>query len=132
MKISDLTNGQGNVSISGIIKEVGEKRSFNKYGRNLTVCHALLEDDSGNVKLTLWNDDADRFKEGDQIKLTNGYVKEFQGEKQLTSGKFGVIEKVSESVEKNEGDGSESAKPSEEAQEDSLKELDESTEEVLY
>ncbi len=94
--IKELKSGQGNVDVEGVIKEVGEKRTFNKFGRNLVVVNAVLEDDSGNVKLSLWNDDANRFKEGDKIKITNGYVNEFQGEKQLTSGKFGKIEKVGE------------------------------------
>ena len=96
MKISDLISGQGNVEVSGSITEIGEKRSFSKYGRNLMVVHAVLQDDSGSIKLTLWNDDVNRFKEGDKIKVSNGYVKDFQGEKQLTTGKFGTIEKISD------------------------------------
>ena len=57
---------------------------------------SIFEDDSGTIKLTLWNVDATKFKEGDKIKIINGYVSEFQGEKQLTSGKFGQIEKLEE------------------------------------
>jgi len=96
VKVSELTVGQGNVDVSGVIKEVGEKRAFNRYGRELVVSNAVLEDDSGSIKLTLWNDDVDNFKEGDKIQISNGYVNEFQGEKQLTSGKFGKIEKIGE------------------------------------
>ncbi|MFA5855915.1 MAG: OB-fold nucleic acid binding domain-containing protein [Candidatus Pacearchaeota archaeon] len=102
MKISELRPMQGNVEVSGIIKEVGEPRTFSKFGKNLTIVNCMLEDDSGSVKLSLWNDDAGRFKEGDVVKITNGYVNEFQGEKQLTSGKFGKIEKITDSVTKNE------------------------------
>jgi replication factor A1 len=102
MKISELTINQGNVNVEGVIRELGEKRTFNKYGRQLVVVNAILDDGSGNIKLTLWNDDADRFKEGDSIKITNGYVSEFQGEKQLTSGKFGKIEKIGESKNSEE------------------------------
>ncbi|MBT4166360.1 DNA-binding protein [archaeon] len=94
MKISELNAGQGNVEVEGTIKEVGEPRTFNKFGRELTVVNATLEDDSGNVKLSLWNEDATRFKAGDKVKIVNGYVSEFQGEPQLTSGKFGSIEKL--------------------------------------
>jgi len=104
MKISELKTGQGNVDVSGVIKEMGEVRTFNKFGRELRVVNAILEDDSGNIKLTLWNQDVDNFSEGDQIKIVNGYVGEFQGEKQLTSGKFGKIEKVEgSSSDKKEG-----------------------------
>lgn len=94
MKISELRSGQGNVEVEGVISELGDTRAFNKYGRELKVANAILKDDSGAIKLSLWNDDVMRFKEGDRIKIVNGYVSEFQGEKQLTSGKFGRMEKV--------------------------------------
>jgi len=94
LKISELFVRQGSVEVEGTIKEINEPRVFNKFGKELKVADAILEDDSGAVKLTLWNDDIDNFKQGDKIKITNGYVNEFQGEKQLTSGKFGKIEKV--------------------------------------
>jgi ssDNA-binding replication factor A large subunit len=100
--ISSLKSGQGNVNVEGTIKELGEQRTFNKYGRELKLCNGILEDETGNIKLTLWNDDATRFKEGDKIKVLNGYVSEFQGELQLTSGKFGRIEKVSDEISSNE------------------------------
>jgi len=94
MNISELTIGQGRVNVEGIIKSIGNTRSFTKYGKQLTVANAILSDDSGSITLTLWNDDVTRFKEGDKIKVLNGWVGEFQGEKQLTSGKYGSIEKL--------------------------------------
>jgi len=92
MKIADLTTGQGNVDVEGTVSEIGETRTFSRFGKDLSVANTMLKDDSGAVKLTLWNEDVTRFKEGDKVKVTNGYVNEFQGEKQLTSGKFGKIE----------------------------------------
>ena len=92
MKISELTVRQGNVDVEGTVKEIGEIKNFNKFGRELRVADAMLEDDSGTVKLSLWNDDVEKFKAGDKVKITNGYVNEFQGEKQLTAGKFGKME----------------------------------------
>ena len=94
MKISELNIGQGNVEVEGTVKEIGEAKTFNKFGKDLSVANAMLEDESGSIKLTLWNDDVSRFKDGDKLKVVNGYVNEFQGEKQLTSGKFGSLEKV--------------------------------------
>ena len=103
-KISELKTGQGNIDVKGVVKEMGEERTFNKYGRQLSVTNAVLEDESGSIKLTLWNDDARRIKQGDEIEITNGYVNEFQGEKQLTSGKFGKIKKISESDSNSDED----------------------------
>ena len=53
-----------------------------------------LKTDSGEIKITLWNDDCENINEGDKVKVVNGYVREFQGEKQLSAGKFGKIEKI--------------------------------------
>ena len=106
--ISELNAGQGNVNVEGTIIEKAETRSMNKYGKELRVANAILEDSSGRIKLTLWNDDTSRFKEGDKVKIANGYVSEFQGEKQLTSGKFGSIEKLGSAS--TESDKSESSK----------------------
>jgi len=96
MAIKELKSGQGNVNVQGVITEVGDIRTFNKFGRELRVANAILKDDSGTIKLTLWNDEANKYKEGDEIKIENGYVSEFQGEPQLTAGKFGKIVLVSE------------------------------------
>ncbi len=92
MKISDLKSGQGKVDIEVVVKSKEVPRIFNKYGRDLKVANAIVSDDSGDIKLSLWNDDADKVQPGQKLKITNGYVSEFNGEKQLTSGKFGKLE----------------------------------------
>ena len=127
MTIKQLSAGQGNVSVEGVITEMGEVRTFNKFGKELRVANAMLQDDSGSVKLSLWNDDAIKFKEGDKIKIENGYVGEFQGEKQLTSGKYGKIIKLGEGEVPKKII---SKKKSEEDEEDSEGGEDESMEEV--
>ena len=114
MSISDLKVGDGKVSVEANVKEVGEARTFNKFGRDLRVSNAVIEDESGSIKLSLWNDDVDKVKVGDKVKIVNGYVGEFNGEKQLTTGKFGSLEVV-------KGDGSESSEtPSESIAEETL------------
>jgi len=121
-KISELRTGQGNVNVKGIVKEMGEARSFNKYGRQLVVANAMLEDESGSIKLSLWNDDASRIKQGDEVEIENGYVSEFQGEKQLTSGKFGKIKKVGSAESSDSDEDSEEEESAESSSEDSSEE----------
>lgn len=94
MKISEIKSGQGKIDVEGVLISKEDARTFNKYGKDLKVANAVLEDDSGKIKVSLWNDDADKFKMGDKIKIINGYASEFNGLLQLSSGKFGKIEHV--------------------------------------
>ena len=102
MAIKDLEVRQGNVDITVEVVEKGEVREFQKFGNTGRVCNANVKDDTGEIKLTLWNEQIDQVNVGDKVHITNGYVNEFQGEKQLTTGKFGKMEVVSESLESSE------------------------------
>ena len=103
MNISELTPKQGNVNIIVEVVEVSEAREFKKFGKPGKVATATVKDESGEIKLSLWNEQADQGKAGDRGKITNGYVSEWQGEKQLTSGRAGTLEVVNdEEVEEEE------------------------------
>lgn len=92
MKISELKPNQGKVDVEAEIVSVEEPRTFNKFGKDLTIVNAIVKDDSGEIKVGFWNDDAPKAIVGKKIKITNGYVSEFKGEKQLSAGKFGKLE----------------------------------------
>jgi len=47
-----------------------------------------LEDEScGRSKLTLWADDTEKVKNGDEVKLEGGYTTTFRNEVQLNKGR---------------------------------------------
>ena len=92
MQIKDLIPKQGNVDIELEIVELGIIREFSKFGKPGKVLTAVAQDETGKVNLTLWNEQTESVKVGDRIKITNGYVNEWQGEKQLTSGRAGSLE----------------------------------------
>jgi len=94
MAIKDLEPRQGNVDLVVEVVEKGDIREFEKFGRQGRVCNAKVKDESGEISLTLWNEQIDQVNVGDRVHITNGYVNEFQGEKQLTTGKFGKLEVV--------------------------------------
>lgn len=116
MSIKDLQPRQGNVDITVDIVDKGDVREFQKFGKTGKVCTATAKDETGEVKLTLWNDDIDKVNTGDKIHLINGYVNEFQGEMQLTTGKFGKIEVVGKAEASAESAPAEEA-PAEESDE---------------
>jgi replication factor A1 len=94
MQIKDLKPKQGNVDITVDIVDVGAVREFQKFGKPGKVATAIAKDESGDIKITLWNEDIERVKAGDKIHLANGYVNEWQGEMQLTTGRMGKLEVV--------------------------------------
>lgn len=90
--ISDLKAGDGNVELEAQVTEVSEPRTFEKFGREGRVAKATIKDESGEMTLTLWNEQIDKVKPGDKVKITKGYVGEFRGERQLSTGKWGQLE----------------------------------------
>ena len=102
MQIKDLSPKQGNVDIVVDVVDVGSPREFQKFGKPGNVATAIAKDETGDIKLTLWNDDIDRIKAGDKVHLTNGYVNEWQGEMQLTTGRMGKIEVVGKAESKGD------------------------------
>lgn len=93
VNIEKAKNMRSGVNLEALVKSKGEKRTVNtKSGSSVNVCDAVISDDSGEMKLTLWAEDIDKVKDGDRILITNGYVNEFRGERSLTKGKFGKME----------------------------------------
>jgi replication factor A1 len=97
MQVKDLKAKQGNVDIIVDIVDVGQAREFDKFGKTGRVATAIAKDETGDVKLSLWNEQVDKVKPGDKVHITNGYVSEWQGELQLTTGKMGKLEIIGES-----------------------------------
>src|SRR3989338_7415781 len=99
MAIKDLTPKQGKVVLIATVVEKGEPRNIQKPNFSGRVCDTQLKDETGQIKFTLWNEQVDSCNVGDTIKITNGYVNEWQGELQLSTGKFGSLEIVEKKKE---------------------------------
>ena len=91
MKIKDLEVGTGKVNIEVEVVSVEEPRTFARGDQEGKVANAKIKDDSGEFTLTLWNEEVEMVKAGMKIKIENGYVSEFQGEPQLSAGRYGKL-----------------------------------------
>lgn len=94
MEIKDVQPNKGNIDVVVDVVQKESPRTFEKFGKKGKVCNAKVKDNSGEIMLTLWNDDADKVNVGDKLHLQNGWCAEYKGEKQLSAGKFGKIEVV--------------------------------------
>ena len=92
MKISELKNGMRSVSVEASVVSVSEPRTVNKRdGGTAKVADVMVEDDSGQIKLSLWEDQIAMVKTGSKIGIENGYTTSFRGENQLSVGKYGKL-----------------------------------------
>jgi replication factor A1 len=95
MKISELKAGMRNVSVTGKIDSMGQPRTVNlKAGGTNTVADAIISDESGSIKLSLWGDDINKIQAGDRVSIENGYINTFKGENSISVGKFGKMTKI--------------------------------------
>ena len=110
MKISELKAGASNVEVEAKVTQKDEPREVvTKYGKRLSVANITLKDDTGSISMSLWGKDIDSVNVGDVVKIINGYVDEFRGTPQLSTGKFGKLGVVSK------GEGSDEPEEQEES-----------------
>jgi ssDNA-binding replication factor A large subunit len=134
MPIKDLQPKQGNVEVEAVVVDKKEAREFNKFGKTGRVCNATIKDSTGKMALTLWNEQVDQVKVGDRIKVTNGYVNEWQGEMQLSTGRFGKIEVLASGEAIPNDEPSQAAAPAKPAKEQEISsdELEEESDDEPY
>lgn len=91
MKIKDLQPRQGKVEVVAKLIDKKEPRDIASANFTGRVCDARLQDETGTIRFSLWNEQVEQVNNGDTVKITNGYVSEYQGEMQLSTGRFGKL-----------------------------------------
>jgi replication factor A1 len=90
MKVSELKNKTPVEEITLKITAKEEPRDVS--GGSFRACSFIGEDETGQVAVTLWNEDIDKVKEGDTIKITKGWAKIFNNNLQVSTGRLGKLE----------------------------------------
>jgi replication factor A1 len=92
MKIAELKPGMKQVEIAAKVLSISDAREVTtRAGEQSRVAEAMVTDDSGTVKLTLWNEQIDQVKPDNSVTVENGYVTSFRGETQLNVGRYGKL-----------------------------------------
>ena len=95
-KIGEIARGMSNIVVQGKVIDISDPRDVNtRYGRK-RVADAVIEDDSGQIKLSLWEGQIDTVSVGDKISVSGAYVTEFRDTMQLNIPKSGKLEIVKE------------------------------------
>jgi len=91
-KIGDLKVGMKKVSLKAEMLEIPESRIVQtRYGTTACVSNALIRDETGSMKMSLWNHQINVVHKGDVIDVKNGEVSWFSGERQLRLGRSGSL-----------------------------------------
>jgi replication factor A1 len=90
--IQDLRHGMKKVTVEAEVLETPKPSIVQtRYGNSARVTNALIADETGKIKLCLWNEQANFITIGDTIQIKNASVCAFKGERQLRLGKTGTI-----------------------------------------
>ena len=100
VKISQLTPESRNVNLIVKVLERSETREFysQRSRKHLRVCDITVGDESGIIKMTLWNEQVNDFHVGDIVKITNAYTVLFKGHMKLQIGKNGNYKTISREI----------------------------------
>jgi replication factor A1 len=103
LKINEIESGMNGVSMEGKIIEKSDPRSVNtRYGQR-SVADVKLEDETGTINLSLWEQQIDLVNVGDRVRITGAYVTEYRDEIQLNIPRSGTIEVVNTDTYKQDG-----------------------------
>ena len=91
MNVNELQPNKPVDSLEAEVVQIDEPREFTNFRGSGRVASAKIKDETGETKLTLWNDQIEQIEVGNKILIENGWVKEYRGELQISTGKFGKI-----------------------------------------
>ena len=92
-KIKDLTPRSNKVNVLVKVTGVGEPKEIpNRLGGAAKkVAEAKVGDETGTIRLSLWQDQIGSVNEGDVLSIENGYVSLVRGHMHLNVGKYGKM-----------------------------------------
>ena len=90
--VQDLRHGMKKVTVEAEVLETPKPSLVHtRYGNSAMVTNAWIADETGKIKLCLWNEQANYITLGDFIQIKNASVTAFKGERQLCLGKTGTV-----------------------------------------
>jgi replication factor A1 len=87
------------ISLKAKVLEIpAAKLVFTRFGNYASVANALIGDETGSIKLCLWNEQIGSISVGDMIQLENARASTYRGERQLNIGKKGTLNNIKDMI----------------------------------
>ena len=91
-KIQDLQSGMKRINLKARVLEISTPQlALTKYNDYVMFANVILTDETGTVKLTLWNGRINSLSANDVIEIENANVTAYKGETQLRIGRQGKL-----------------------------------------
>jgi len=91
-RIKDLKAGMKQINLKARVLEIPKsKMVYTRSGMMAYVSNALIADETGSIRISLWNQQINIISEGDLINIKKGKVARFRGERQLRIGRQGSL-----------------------------------------
>ena len=98
LQIRDLRSGMAQVCLKAKVLEIPKPvLVYTRYGNYASVANALIEDETGTIRLCLWNEQIQSISAGDTIQIENARASTFKGQRQLNIGRKGLLSSIAES-----------------------------------
>jgi replication factor A1 len=97
LAIKDLQDRMTQIHLKAKVLEISKPNLvYTRYGNCASVANALIADDTGTIKLCLWNEQIHCISVGDTIQIENARTSRFKGQRQLNIGRKGLLSSVEE------------------------------------
>jgi replication factor A1 len=74
-----------------VVEKPGKRQVRTRWGASAFVSNVKITDDTGSIRLSLWNHQIDSVNVGDTIDIRGGHVAQYAGNPQLRLGKKGIL-----------------------------------------
>lgn len=97
LPIRDLRSGMTQICLKAKVLEIAKPNLvYTRYGNYASVANALISDETGTIRLCLWNEQIHCISAGDTIQIENARASTFRGQRQLNIGRKGLLSSVDE------------------------------------
>ena len=94
-KIGDLRYGMKGIDLKAkVIKIPPALNVLTRFGTSAFVSNVTIADDTGSIRLSLWNEQINTVHVGDEVELKHCYIFRYRGEPQLRLGRKGILSVV--------------------------------------
>ncbi len=91
--IGKLTEGMKGIEVKGTVEIIFPIKEFEKGGKKGKLKSFILSDGTGEIRVTLWNDQVDKYEltKGSEVILSNVLISKYNEKMQLTLGFNGIL-----------------------------------------